>query len=260
MTVFQNEEDLRCFTARGLVAPSRARLIPSSGIDVARFDAATPPPEQAARLRQELRLDGFKVVLCVSRLTRHKGIPTLLAAAAQLAGRRPDVRVVLVGPRETEGPLAVSLAALERHAPYVQVLGPRDDVPALLSLADVFVLPTEYREGVPRVLLEAGLARRPMVATRMPSCTQVVRDGWNGRLVPPRDAAAMARAIEALLLDTDSARAMGACGRDLVEREFSIERVATAYADVYTEALAEGSPNSVLPARWRRAEPGSSIG
>lgn len=239
MTVFQNEEDLAYFTAHRLVAPERARLIPSSGIDVARFDAATPPPAETAGLRRALGLEGAKVVICVSRLTRQKGIPTLLAAAERLAARRADVRFLVVGPRETEGPLAVSQAALDRHAAYVQALGPRDDVPALLALADVFVLPTEYREGVPRALLEAGLAGLPLVATRMPGCTRVVRDGWNGRLVAPGDAAALASTIEAVLDAPEEARAMGARSRTIVEGEFSLERVARAYADLYAEVLAE---------------------
>jgi len=72
-----------------------------------------------------------------------------------------------VGPRESEGPFAVTQAEIERHAPYVLAIGPRSDVPALLGVADVFAFPTEYLEGVPRALLEAAVAGRPIVTTRM---------------------------------------------------------------------------------------------
>uniref|UniRef100_UPI0013D55BAF glycosyltransferase n=1 Tax=Klebsiella pneumoniae TaxID=573 RepID=UPI0013D55BAF len=72
--------------------------------------------------------------------------------------KRPATRFLLVGPRQSEGPFAVDQAEIDRHAPYVIALGARTDVPAILGLADLLVLPTEYREGIPRVLLEAGLA------------------------------------------------------------------------------------------------------
>src|SRR5262249_51657015 len=137
-------------------------------------------------LREALGLGTCQVVVTVARLTRHKGIPTLLKAAALVHEHRPDVRFLLVGPRQGEGPFAVAEAEIARHAPYVLAIGQRPDVPALLGLADAFVFPTQYREGVPRSLLEAALAGVPIVATSMPGCTDVVRDGWSGFLVPPR--------------------------------------------------------------------------
>ena len=110
-------------------------------------------------------------MLTVTRLTRQKGIPTLLEAAALVREARPGVRFLLVGPRQSEGPLAIAQSELDRHSAYVTALGPRPDIPALLGLADVFAFPTEYREGVPRALLEAALAGLPIVTTRMPGCS-----------------------------------------------------------------------------------------
>ncbi|MGO4816692.1 glycosyltransferase, partial [Cupriavidus sp. 2MCAB6] len=121
----------------------------------------------------------------VSRLTQQKGIPTLLEAASLVRKVRPGVRFLLVGPRESEGPFAVAQDEIDRQAPHVMALGARKDVPALLALAELFVLPTEYREGIPRVLLEAGLAGLPIVTTDMPGCSDVVTHHWNGLLVPP---------------------------------------------------------------------------
>lgn len=237
LTIFQNAQDRSYFEARGLVVAGRCRLIPGAGIDVRDFDARTPEAAARMRLRDDLGLRGKTVVTTVSRLTRQKGISTLLEAARRVAARHPEVAFLLVGPRAGEGLLAVSQAAIERHAPYVRALGVRDDVPALLAITDVFVLPTRYREGIPRVLLEAGLARAAVVATDMPGCGDVIRDGWNGLLVAPGDAGALARAITRLLEGHELRREMGARARRLVRAQFSLERVIEAHAAVYEEVL-----------------------
>jgi glycosyltransferase involved in cell wall biosynthesis len=219
-------------------------LIGSSGVDVEAFEAAQTQMRSNAKLRAELGLGDSEVVLTVSRLTVQKGIPTLLEAAAIVHAVRPGVRFLLVGPRESEGPFAVDRALIDRYAPYVITLGARSDVPALLGLSDVFVCPTEYREGIPRVLLEAGLAGVPMVATRVPGCDDVVTENWNGHLVPQRDPAALAAAILDLLQDPARASAMGKRSIELVRREFDLNVVADRYADLYRRVFSAGSPSA----------------
>ncbi|MDB5618252.1 MAG: glycosyl transferase family 1 [Tardiphaga sp.] len=243
-TVFQNTADSRFFHRYHLLGSSPAVLIRSSGIDVGAFEAAQVQTHSIsiAKLRSELGLGDSEVVLTVSRLTVQKGIPTLLEAAAIVHAVRPDVRFLLVGPRESEGPFAVDQALVDRYAPYVIALGARSDVPALLGIADVFACPTEYREGIPRVLLEAGLAGVPMVATRVPGCDDVVAENWNGHLVPQRDPRALAAAILDLLQDPGRARAMGARSIELVRREFDLNVVADGYSDLYQQLLSSGRP------------------
>jgi glycosyltransferase involved in cell wall biosynthesis len=147
------------------------------------------------------------------------------------------VRFLLVGPHESEGPFAVKQAEIDRHAPYVLALGPRSDVPALLGIADVFAFPTEYLEGVPRALLEAAVAGRPIVTTRMPGCTDVIRDGWNGFLVSPRDPLLLAERILDLLHDRVAAAAMGARAAQMVRTEFNLEITVARYAAVYQDLM-----------------------
>ncbi|HLN07794.1 MAG TPA: glycosyltransferase, partial [Xanthobacteraceae bacterium] len=240
-TVFQNRDDQMFFERHGMLGTGASRLIPGSGIDVERFEQAAAGAAPPAALRRALGLGTSEVVITVTRMTRQKGIRTLLAAAALVHRVRPGVRFLLVGPRQSEGPLAIGQAEIDRHAPYVIAPGPRSDIPALLALADVFAFPTEYREGVPRCLLEAALAGLPIVTTRMPGCRDVVGDGWSGFLVPPRDPMSLAAKILDLLRDRDTARLMAARAMQLVKREFSLGITVARYMTAYEELLSRVS-------------------
>jgi glycosyltransferase involved in cell wall biosynthesis len=240
-TVFQNTADSDFFRRYHLLGNGSSVVIGSSGIDVKAFETARAETGSISELRSQLSLGDAEIVLTVSRLTVQKGIPTLLDAAKIVHEARPSVRFLLVGPRESEGPFAVDRALIERHVPYVIAPGARSDVPAILGIADVFAFPTEYREGIPRVLLEAGLAGVPIVATRMPGCDDVVAEGWNGYMVPPRDPRALAAAILDLLRDPARARTMGRRSTELVRREFDLNVVADRYADLYMRLLSGGS-------------------
>ncbi len=237
MTVFQNRDDQDFFRRYGLIGSGGSRLIAGSGIDVARLRQsvmAGPPPEE---IRRRLGLGSSEVVITVTRMTREKGVPVLLEAAALVHAVRPSVRFLLVGPRDSEGSAAVSQEEIDRHAPYVVYAGSTADVAPLLALADVFAFPTEYREGVPRVLLEAAAAGLPMVTTNMPGCRDVVRDGVTGIIVPPRAPQLLARRILELVGDKNTARELGARARELVEREFSLSLVVSRYAALYRELV-----------------------
>jgi glycosyltransferase involved in cell wall biosynthesis len=236
-TVFQNHDDHAFFKRHRMVGTRPNVVIPGSGVDIGRFEQAAVKGPSPAEIRYALGLGNSEVVITVTRMTRQKGIPTLLKAAALVHRNRPGVRFLLVGPRESEGRMAVSQAEIDRHAPYVQALGPRSDVPALLRAADVFAFPTELREGVPRVLLEAAIAGCPIVTTRMPGCTDVIRDGWNGFLVPPHASRILAERILDLLRDRDNAQAMGARAAQFVSREFNLGITVARYAAVYEQLL-----------------------
>lgn len=239
-TVFEIEDD-RDFFRRNSMDGRRGVVIPAGGggVDVAGFERALAGLPSREALRAELGLGEAEVVITVTRMTRQKGIPALLNAAAIVHRARPNVRFVLVGPRESEGPLAVSEAEIAAHAPYVIAIGARRDVPALLRMADVFAFPTEYREGVARVLLEASLARLPIVSSAMPGCREVISDGSNGLLTPPRDPERLAAGILRLLEDRVAARAM-AKNADLLARErFSLEAIADRHATLYDSILSD---------------------
>ena len=241
-TVFEIHDDQVFFDSHHMTGKN-GLVIPAGGggIDLEGFRRALVERPPAAQLREELGLGTSPVVITVTRMTRGKGIPTLLKAAALVHLARPDVRFLLVGPRESEGPLAVTQAEIDKHAPYVIATGPRSDVPALLGLADVFAFPTAHGEGVPRVLLEAALAGIPIVSTSMPGCCEVIRDGWNGLLVLPHAPDALAGKIVELLRDRKTAGIMAARAEELVAQKFSLQMIVSRYVAFYGELLAGNS-------------------
>jgi len=236
-TTFEIRDDQAFFECHRLLGGKSSELIPGAGIDLEGFERALALGPSPAQLRHELGLGTAEIVITVTRMTRHKGIPALLKAAALVHEARPEVRFLLVGPRQSEGPLAVSRAEIDRHAPYVKALGPRSDVPALLSLADVFAFPTEYREGVPRVLLEAAVVSLPIVTTSMPGCCAVIRDGWNGFVVPPRAPHLLAARIIDLLCDRQTARIMAGRAAQTIRQEFGLETIIARYTALYADLL-----------------------
>jgi glycosyltransferase involved in cell wall biosynthesis len=241
-TVFEMDDD-RAFFERHRMIGRSGLVIPAGGggVDVDGFKRALAESAPAEKLRGELGLGTSPVIITVTRMTRHKGIPTLLKAAALVHRVRPDVKFLLVGPRESEGPLAVTQAEIDQHAPYVVATGPRSDVPALLKLADLFAFPTEYREGVPRALLEAALAGLPIVSTSMPGCCEVIRDGWSGFLVPPHAPDRLASRIVDMLGDRKTAGIMAGRAGELVAEKFSLRMIVARHVALYAELLARDS-------------------
>jgi glycosyltransferase involved in cell wall biosynthesis len=247
VTVFEHKEDQAFFERHHMIGGGGNVVIRGAGIDIAGFERAVSSGPSPLELRQALGVGSSEVVMTVTRMTRQKGIPTLLQAAALVHQERPGVRFLLVGPRESEGPLAVTQAEIDRHAPYVMAIGQRSDVPSLLRLADVFAFPSEYREGVPRALCEAALAGAPIVSTNMPGCCEVVRDGWNGYLVPPGKPHLLAKRILDLLRDRNRAREMGARGVAPVRQEFGLASIVARHAEVYKELLTRSAHDQFQP-------------
>jgi glycosyltransferase involved in cell wall biosynthesis len=239
-TVFENLEDKSYFETARLLRGGRAVHVPGAGADIEGFEQALAQATPGRQLRRELGLEHNRVVICVTRMTRQKGIPSLLAAAALVHRRLPDVKFLLVGPRESEGALAVGADEIERHSPYVVATGPRSDVPSLLRLADVFAFPTEYREGVPRVLCEAALADVPIVTTAIAGCADVIQDGWNGLITPPHAPEALADRIAQLLEHPQAAKVMAERAHESVKRTFGLSLVVAQQAALYHDVLSVG--------------------
>jgi glycosyltransferase involved in cell wall biosynthesis len=210
----------------------RLFVIPN-GVDVARYTVEDPRARDRVRAGLGLAADS-RLVVVVAKLFAQKGHRVLLEAlrGVELA---TDDAVLLVG----EGPERESLErrAGELGLASIRFLGNRPDVPELLAASDLLALPSLW-EGLPMALLEAMAAGLPVVATDVAGSRQVVENGENGILVPPGDAAGLARAIARLLADPTERARLGRAARTRVEREFSAARQAARHAEAYQAAIA----------------------
>jgi glycosyltransferase involved in cell wall biosynthesis len=175
--------------------------------------------------------------MLVSRLLWDKGVGEFVEAARLLRGRGVQARFVLVGAPDAENRASVDEATLRcwTEEGVVEWWGRRDDIPSVLAQAHVACLPSYYREGIPKSLIEAASCGLPIVTTDTPGCREIVIDGESGKLVPPRDSQALATALEHLVGDAVLRRKMGGRGRALVEAEFTTGRVVEATLAVYRE-------------------------
>jgi glycosyltransferase involved in cell wall biosynthesis len=187
--------------------------------------------------RTELGLDNRTIVVCVGRLVPWKGQRFLIDAMADVVKRYATAALLLVG----SGP---ELASLEEQiralglSNHVRFAADRSDVPELLAMSTIFVLPSFY-EGIPLALVEAMAAGKPVVATAVPGNADVVLDDRFGLLVPARDAKALAGALCTLLDDPDRAATMAARGQERVQMLFDVKRSLAATTALYDEVLAE---------------------
>lgn len=223
--IFQNPEDLSLFVANRMVSREAAHFIPSSGVDLSRFaDLAEP--------------EGAPVVMLAARMLWDKGVGDFVEAARRVRAADDRARLVLVGDTYPGNPSAVPADQLAKwqQEGLVEWWGWHDDMPAILAQSNVVCLPTYYREGVPRVLVEAAACGRALIASDTAGCREIVRQGQNGLLVPPRDSAALAEAILTLLEDATLRHNMGANGRRLVQEQFSVQRVNGSTLNVYARA------------------------
>jgi glycosyltransferase involved in cell wall biosynthesis len=220
--VFQNEDDRALFYELGLVTENQVCLIPGSGVDITRFVVKPTAAEATGPTRTALPV----VVVLPARMLWDKGVREFVEAARILKGQGVSARFALVGDTDPNYPACVPEQQLNewQSSGIVEWWGWQEDMPAVYSRADIVCLPS-YREGLPRTLAEAAACGRALVATDVPGCRSIVRQGENGLLVPVRDGKALAEALCILILDADLRQKMGRCGREIVMREYSTERV-----------------------------------
>jgi len=227
--ILQNRDDMEMLVSGGFLNPDQVTLIRGSGVDTETF---RPHPEA----------EGPPVVMLVARILRDKGVEEFVEAARQLCKDGIQARFVLVGGIDRENPSAVTKKMLEQwqKGGFIEWWGRRGNMPEVYHQAHVVCLPS-YREGLPKVLLEAAACGRPIVATNVPGCREIVVDGDNGLLVPARDVDALADALKKLIGRPEMRKQMGAKGRALVEREFSEEKIVRETLELYGRLLGGSS-------------------
>ena len=219
----QNPEDLDTLRHR-LREPASKLVLLGNGVDLAHF-GVDPDGERRRHVRAELGLDeGAVVVGAVGRLVAEKGYPELFSAWARVRAAHPDAVLVVIGPHDPDKRDALDRTVIDAASRLgVRFLGMRHDVEDLYHGMDLYVL-ASHREGFPRSAMEAAAAGLPIVATDIRGCRQVVTDGHNGRLVPVRDDAALAAALDEIVTDAEARARMGAASAERARREFDQQR------------------------------------
>lgn len=220
--IVQNPDDRAMLIGMG-IKKERICLIRGSGVDTVRFSPKQPP-------------GGPPVVMLASRMLWDKGVREFVDAAKDLKDKGVQARFVLVGESDPDNPTAVSKDILDawQKEGAIEWWGHKENMPEVFSQAHVICLPS-YREGLPMVLLEAASCGCPIIATDVPGCREIVRDGVNGLLVPPRDHIALAGALIALIENAQLREEMGRRGREIAVAEFSVEKVVSGTLPIYRE-------------------------
>ncbi|MBK5965874.1 hypothetical protein CCR95_17770 [Thiocystis minor] len=211
--LFQNPDDRDLFVASGLVPPTLpVTLINGSGVDLAAYPPCPLPDEP--------------VFLLIARLLVDKGLREYQRAARRLKARYPQARFLLAGELDPN-PMSIGAAELAAWQAdgTIEYLGELDDVRPAFAAARVYVLPSFYREGTPRTILEAMAMGRPIVTTDAPGCRETVIDGVNGFLVPVRDDAALETALERFILDPSLAERMGRESLMIAREKYDVHKV-----------------------------------
>jgi glycosyltransferase involved in cell wall biosynthesis len=214
--------------------PGRCVVIPN-GVDLAAADAALAIGREEAR-RQLGLFPTDLAVACVGRLHEEKGVAHLVGAFHALLQVHPTARLLLAGDGPSRRALETLVEAL-RLSPFVRFLGTLASPWPLLAAADIFALPSLW-EGMPNALLEAMAAGLPAVATAVGAVPEMVDDGREALVVPPRDPGALARALAELATWPTRRREMGALARRRVENDFRIEATVAQTERLYDELLA----------------------
>ena len=219
---FLNRDDHSAFLNERLLArPERAKLLHGEGVDIDHF-GLTPLP-QAQRV----------TFVLIGRLLWDKGVGEYVEAARMLRMRYPHARFQLLGPVGVDNPSAIAQADIDgwTREGVIEYLGEAHDVRPVIANADCVVLPS-YREGVPRTLMEASAMGRPIVATNVPGCREVVQDGVTGLLCEVKNAQSLAAKLAQIVdMDASARREMGLRGREKVAAEFDEALVIERYRE-----------------------------
>lgn len=227
--IFQNPDDRDSLCSLAGIQQNKIELIRGSGVDLGKYPVT-------------VERSGLPVVVLVARLLNDKGVMEFVEAANQLKHQGYQARFCLVGDIDPDNPASLTANDLEsiKANGHVELWGHRSDIPVVLSSATIVVLPS-YREGLPKVLLEAAAAGRVVLTTDVPGCRDAIEEGVTGLLVPSRNVAELAKALASLLDDPARSAAMGLAGRKLAEREFDVSKVVERHLEIYTELEARAS-------------------
>jgi glycosyltransferase involved in cell wall biosynthesis len=237
--IFQNPDDRAVFIREGIATGEQTAVIKGSGVDLSVF---RPLPEP----------EGVPVIILASRMLWDKGVAQFVEAARILKSEGIRARFALAGESDPDNPAAIPSEQLEiwHESGEIEWWGLQKpaDMPSVLAKSHIVCLPS-YREGIPRILIEAAASGRPIVTTDAPGCREVVRPGENGIIVPSRDTASLTSALRFLIEHPEIRIEMGKNNRQIAVQEFSQELVIGQFMAVYREVLRAASVGPGAPSQ-----------
>jgi len=232
--IFQNPDDRAVFIRKRIVGGDQTAVIKGSGVDLSVYRPSAEP-------------EGLPVVILASRMLWDKGVAQFVEAARMLKSEGVHARFALVGEPDPDNPAAIPQEQLEvwHESGEIEWWGLQDpkSMPGVLARSHIVCLPS-YREGIPRILIEAAASGRPIVTTDAPGCRELVRPGVNGIIVPSRDTASLASALRFLIEHPEARVAMGANNREVAVQEYSQELVISQFVAVYRDLLRALGPTA----------------
>jgi glycosyltransferase involved in cell wall biosynthesis len=225
---FQNNEDQEMFISKGFVQQKTADCLPGSGVDLTKY--ATVPLPNNSRIR----------FLLIARMLWEKGVGEFVEASRLLKKQGIDAECCLLGFIDVKNHNAISQKQIDTWVDegVISYLGASDEVASEIAKADCIVLPSFYREGTPRSLLEGAAMGRPIITTNSVGCRDVVEHGLNGYLCIPKDPSDLANKMAQIVTrSSDERTAMGVFSREKAEREFDEEIVIKKYLQAVEACL-----------------------
>ncbi len=225
--IFQNTNDVELL---GKTHASNKTIIPGSGVNLSDYPYL-PEPE------------GNTIVSMASRLLKDKGAREFVAAARILKEKNLDIKMQLIGSTDPQNPRSISDEQYQNWESDqdVDCLGYRTDIAELFSNSAIIVLPSYYKEGLPKALIEAAACGRATITTNLPGCRDAIIPNKTGLLIPAKNAKALADAIESLLANHNLRENMGRAARELAEKKYSIEDVVNKHLEIYSNLLISSS-------------------
>ncbi|MDR1975631.1 MAG: glycosyltransferase family 4 protein [Campylobacteraceae bacterium] len=233
--IFVNSDDPQYLIDKKIIPQSRASVIKSVGIDTELFNMENFTKERLEEIKEKNGLKNKVVVFMAARAIWDKGIREFYEACEIVRAKYPHVEFVFVGDIDSGNHTCANREFLQGGS--VKWLGHRDDMLELTAISDIYVLPSFYKEGIPRTLLEAASMSKPIVTTDTVGCKEVVDDGENGFLVPIKDARSLADKIEILVNDKELMDKMGQKSRKKALKEFELKKVVKQYLELYEKML-----------------------
>lgn len=223
-TWFQNKDDLDFFIKNSMIRPDKGIVIRSGGINLKEFSLTSVNSEILEKLRLEFRFreNSKCVVMVAARLIWSKGVREFIEASKILRVDYPDWMFLMICPQDPGSPDSVpkDYIDLNRADNLIVIDYFREDIKNIIALADIMVLVSYYREGVPRTLLEGLSMSKPIIASNSVGCKEVVEEGKNGFLVPIKDAKQLSEKLRVLMDDANKRRLFGESSREIAKTHF----------------------------------------